>query len=506
MIQMSIYVKIMDLKKQGLKKLQVANYLEVDVKTIRKYWDMTPKDYAEYVRDCSKRMGILSPYDRFIVDKLRQFPDVSAAQIYDWLRETYKDFKPAESTVRLHVRNLREREGILKRSRIRQYEAVEELPFGLQAQVDMGSEWIVDAHEKRIKVYAFCMSLSSSRMKYVVFQRKPYDTVSFIYAHQLAFEYFGGRTKEIVYDQDRVLCVSENAGNLILTEKFQSFVSYSGFSVRLCRGYDPESKGKIEAVVKFVKNNFLKHRIFYGIDTLNSSALEWLDRTGNGLNHNTTKIIPKLAFKEERKFLIPVPAMENVVKPKAYLVRKDNVISYRSNRYALPTGTYAPGRKVFVKEDENNLIITDEHGNVVISHTICMEKGRLIRIRHPDRPYIKHQALFDTVLSLLGGTEQAKAYLLKSRELYPRYMRDNFKAFQKAVNDCTDDERKQALNYCAERELFHSSDFIDTLVYFSQLEPEPYVPDTYQIPDKYASVVAQERDLSAYTKIYGGKS
>ena len=32
--------------------------------------------------------------------------------------------------------------------------------------------------------------------------------------------------------------------------------------MRLCRAYDPESKGKVEAVVKFLKYNFAKHRTF----------------------------------------------------------------------------------------------------------------------------------------------------------------------------------------------------------------------------------------------------
>ena len=42
---------------------------------------------------------------------------------------------------------------------------------------------------------------------------------------------------------------------------------------------------KVESVVKYVKNNFLKYRIFHGISTLNSEGLSWLDRTGNGLVH-----------------------------------------------------------------------------------------------------------------------------------------------------------------------------------------------------------------------------
>ena len=64
--------------------------------------------------------------------------------------------------------------------------------------------------------------------------------------------------KEIVYDQDKILAVSENSGDIIYTEIFQSFSNEMKFSIYLCRKSDPESKGKIEAVVKYAKNNFAK--------------------------------------------------------------------------------------------------------------------------------------------------------------------------------------------------------------------------------------------------------
>ena len=37
-----------------------------------------------------------------------------------------------------------------------------------------------------------------------------FDTELAIYAHERAFEYFGGKPEKIVYDQDRVLISREN--------------------------------------------------------------------------------------------------------------------------------------------------------------------------------------------------------------------------------------------------------------------------------------------------------
>ena len=42
----------------------------------------------------------------------------------------------------------------------------------------------------------------------------------------------------------------------------------------------PQSKGKVEEVIGYVKQSFLEGRVYTGIDSLNSAALAWLDREG----------------------------------------------------------------------------------------------------------------------------------------------------------------------------------------------------------------------------------
>lgn len=96
--------------------------------------------------------------------------------------------------------------------------------------------------------------------------------------------------------------------------------------------------GKIEAVIKYVKGNFLSCRVFHGIARLNSDGLAWLDRTGNGLVHETTKMVPKVAFREEQKHLKSTPELgESAVIPKIAIVRPNNIVFYGQNRYQLPT-------------------------------------------------------------------------------------------------------------------------------------------------------------------------
>jgi transposase len=505
MVKMNIYVQIQQLKRQRFKKMQIANKLNIDVKTVRKYYDMNEKAYADYVLQCRERYRSMTKYDYFLTGKLQEHPDVTSSQLYDWLREAYKDFKVSYSSVRLHIKRLREREGIPKPSDIRQYGSVEDLPFGYQAQVDMGSAWLINIYGKRIKVYVFCMSMSNSRHKYAFFQTKPFTSETFIEAHDLAFKFFGGRTKEIVYDQDRIMTVSENYGNLLLVDKFLAYKNYCGFSIYLCRGADPESKGKIESVVKYVKNNFLKHREFSTIDNLNNQALEWLDRTGNGLIHNTTKLIPKIVFKEEQKYLTAVPSIEKqYCKPATYLVRKDNVVSYRSNRYAVPKRTYAPGKYVIVEEKDENLIISDFNGELIVKHNICRERGKLITISHSERERnTKLELMFNQAHELLGGNTDANDYLKRIAEIFPRYQRDQLGLIKKACVGFSKSEIQKALNYCIEKEIYSANEFRDTLLYFKSEQPK-ITGFKGELPLEYASVKIPAREIKCYASIYGG--
>ncbi|WP_235782090.1 hypothetical protein [Paenibacillus senegalensis] len=125
-------------------------------------------------------------------------------------------------------------------------------------------------------------------------------------AHEQAFEFYGGLPEEIVYDQDHLLLTSENHGDLILTHEFAKYVEERAFRIHMCRKADPESKGKIENVVKYIKRNFARHRSFTNIDKLNEQCLAWLNRTGNAKMHHTIKKIPAEVYALEKAHLRPV--------------------------------------------------------------------------------------------------------------------------------------------------------------------------------------------------------
>ncbi|MGL4211247.1 MAG: IS21 family transposase, partial [Cetobacterium somerae] len=338
--------KIKTLKEQNLKVTQIARILNSDVRTINKYWNMSPEEF-ELLRTQHKQRIVgrkMDIYEQLIVSWLKEFNDISGAQVFDWLKERHQEFSMAERTVRSYVEKLRKKYALPKLKVSRQYLAIPETLPAEQAQVDMGQINLLTEDKKTKKLYLFTMVLSFSRYKFAIWQDKPFTSGDIIQLHHKAFEYFGGVPKTIVYDQDKTMFVKENFGDIIKTDLFQKYINTMNFKVHLCKAYDPESKGKIEAVVKFVKNNFAKYRIFTNIDDFNDLCLEWLKRTGNAKEHSTIKKVPEEMFHLEKEHLQQVPPFlfakeesnSNIV---PYSLSKDNTVTYKSNRYQLPKET-----------------------------------------------------------------------------------------------------------------------------------------------------------------------
>ena len=130
-----MYSEIQGYKQIGYLIRRCAREIDIDRKTVRKYWHMSAEEYVKYMADSRERVKILDPYHVEIVAELEAHPNITSAIIYDHLRENHVDFKPSYRSVRLYASALREELGIPTEVKIRQYSEVAEQPPGYQAQV-----------------------------------------------------------------------------------------------------------------------------------------------------------------------------------------------------------------------------------------------------------------------------------------------------------------------------------------------------------------------------------
>jgi hypothetical protein len=458
-----MYHEVHRLDREGFSVSYIAKYLVMNWRTVKKYLSMSPQEYEEYIEAQSKRKRELAPYEHFVKVKLEQYPNTSASQMHDWLKEHYTGFPKVNSkTVYNFVMWVRQQHNIPKVNIDREYFVVDELPYGKQAQVDFGEYNIRTGTGKRKKVYFFTMVLSRSRYKYVCFSDVPFTTSLAIHAHEKAFEYFQGIPEEIVYDQDKVFIVDENKGDLLLTSAFQTYTSQRGYNVYFCRKADPQSKGKIENVVKYVKQNFLYNRTYFDLETLNDEAMGWMGRTANQVAHATTKQSPYDQWYIEKDYLSAfVPIANPMDDSKHYTVRKDNTISYKSNLYSLPQGTWQePGTKVALREENGYLIIKNSEGAELCRHHRSYTKGQTIVNTDHKRDKTKRiGTMIKEVSELFDDKQKAVEYFEKLRQHKPRYIRDQLIIIRTMFSHYHKDAINNALGYCLENHIYSATDF-----------------------------------------------
>jgi transposase len=503
-----MFSEIHQLRQIGLKKAQVARKLEIDVKTVSKYWDKNPDEFAEERQEGKKRTKKLAQYRDIILKWLQEHPDISSSQILDWLKEHYHDFSVKERTLRRYVHNLRQKHDLPKPVLTRQYQAVAELPPGRQLQVDFGQKKVANHHGGHTTLYVMGAVLAHSRYKYGQWTDKPISSAGFVKMLKDCFAYLGGVPKEIVLDQDKLVAVSENYGDIIYTYEFEKFKQAVGFNVYLCRKSDPESKGKVEAVVKYFKNNFAKNRLLGDINFWNQSFWEWLERTGNQSLHGTTKKIPAQVFLEEQQYLKPAPTINITEEIVTRTIRKDNTVLYKSNRYSVPLGTYRPEMELKIAEQNGHIIIRDlENDQVIAEHPLCTERGKLIQNNNHCRDHsAKIEELYRHTLELLGSNEEAAALLTGIRREKPRYVRDQYHLLGKLAQETTVEVMKQALIYCLERELYSAVDCRDVVLWLNKATPQEVEYSTLSETPSWLKVKTEKRDVgTAYAHLAGGE-
>jgi len=474
----TMYHKIKELFRKKYKVTQISREVGKDPKTVRKYLDMSEDEFEQMLKLVQFRRKKLKPYELFIKERIESCQDCSAAQIDDWLREHHVNMiKVAPKTVFNYVSYVRKRFNLPKvKESPRQYQQVEQLPYGKQAQVDFG-QFIIGAGEgKRKKIYFITMVLSRSRQKYIRFTLNPVTTCFVVESMDLGFAFYEGITEEVVFDQDCTLLKDENHGDLLLTEEFARYVQQRKFKLHFCRKADPESKGKIENVVKYVKQCFLRGRLFNTIDVLNEQALGWLERTANAKEHATIRRIPCQEWLIEKTFLapftgfIPLTESENM-----YHVRKDNVISFKGNQYDLPIGTYqGPGTQVIVKVKERSLEICNQNSQLIANHAIALGKGRTIRnTNHMRDTSQKVQHLIEEVSALFTNQSLATIFLEHIRKEKPRYIRDQLALIKKEIATSDTSLALKALEYCQKNRLYAATEFCDVLRSYKQTKANP---------------------------------
>lgn len=88
---------------------------------------MTSNEFQETILEPAKKSS-LEQHKELILSWLRNYKEITAAQIYDWLKDKYR-LVLAENSIRRYVRILRLEYDIKPESNDREYEAIQDPPL-----------------------------------------------------------------------------------------------------------------------------------------------------------------------------------------------------------------------------------------------------------------------------------------------------------------------------------------------------------------------------------------
>jgi transposase len=332
--------EIKELKREGLSIRAISRLTGYDRKTISRYL-LAPAGRPVYKTRPSAATN-LEPFKAYLKERLKA--GVWNAQVlFRELRE--RDYGGGYSTLTEWLRPQR-KEGLVVA--VRRFET----PPGKQAQVDWGHLGSLSEAGSERAMWGFTITLGYSRMM-MAEAATDQRLGTLLRMHESAFRQWGAVPEEILYDRMKTVWTGiDERGEIIWNAIFLDFARYWGFTPRLCRPYRPQTKGKIESGVKYVRRNFLCGLLGREPDSLGDLNAElrcWVAEVANRRVHGTTHEQVLLRFDEDLFSMQPIdgrppyPYMDDEQRK----VARDAYVSWQGSRYSVPW--LFAGKEVWVR-------------------------------------------------------------------------------------------------------------------------------------------------------------
>jgi transposase len=409
---------------RGLSVRAISRELGIARNTVRKYVKMDEAAVTA-VQDDPSRTKRLDAHRDFLIHQLKAYPQLSAVKLARRLRDKVGELPASDRSLRRYVQALKQQ---VAEGQWRYFEPVMDAIPGVQCQVDPGElrGVQIDGQERTLHFVVFV--LSCSRLMYVGVAFRPLNTEALIQLHDEAFRYFGGVTEECVYDQTKMVVIKEQYRELTLNQRFHQYATTAGYRIHACEGYDPQSKGKVEAGVKYVKQDCLYGEVFESEAAVRQHLQHWLETVANVRHHGTTGQSPRAHFEAQerthlRPYLVPQSLLTAYTGRSTRRADKTGLISWRANKYSVPMAWQQAC--VGAGEEDGELLIHDlETGELIATHALCLEKGRVIKNTHHYRDHAQHITDLEAAIGTLLPARQGEVLCHLLKQTSPRIYKD----------------------------------------------------------------------------------
>lgn len=301
----------------------------------------------------------LDTYRDLISHWFKECPSLKAVQVYQRLQE--RGIKTAHRSVARYTKDFR-------RKKTKVYWPLEFLP-GEEGQVD----WFFVTHPKLGKLCGFALILSYSRYLFVhLFPRHSFEF--FIEGHLMAFQFFGGYPHALRYDNLRSVVLKKQP--LTYNSSFLEFAHHYGFEIRLCNPASGNEKGRVERVIRSLRETFFNIATNHlSLRSLNCDLQEWVN-TKNNTIHRATGKLPSEKKEEEKLKPLPQISWKNMVIHIPKLPTKTGLLIFDTNSYSIPT--YLGRNPLIIHVFVDHLEIYTARQEKVASHSRCFKRYQTI--------------------------------------------------------------------------------------------------------------------------------
>lgn len=334
--------------KDGLSKSEIARRLGMSRETVRRY-ALKPDGYVPVINRRPVENSV-DPYLPHIAQMLQTAHDegveIPTTVIYDEIKLLGYDGSLRWLQTIIGKYELRSK---VKYEKLIRFETAP----GEQMQVD----WVEFPSDN---LSAFVATLGYSRASYVEYvDNERVDTL--ISCHLNAFEYFGGVTSQILYDNMKTVIIKRNVygrGKHKFNQQFEDFMKHCGVTIKVCRPYRAQTKGKVERFNHYLRYSFhnaLRVKLTMrgyemNIDNTNAEVIKWLNERANKRIHQTTLQRPFELLAQEQLQLLPVPKPYMGINPKV-LIQSLSKNSSITNKPDSLRSIYIPNRDIQTYDD-----------------------------------------------------------------------------------------------------------------------------------------------------------
>jgi transposase len=267
---------------------------------------------------------------------------------------------------------------------------------GQQAQVDFGQRRVwIGAQAMTAHLFVFTLGYSR-RLFATAFPHERLDAL--LAGHEQAFRHFGGVPLQIVVDNAKVAVLEHSRAGVVYHPVYADFAAHYGFSPWAHWPYRPQTKGKVESNVGYVKRNALAGKRFGSWSHLNAWLLEWCTTVADLRCHGTTHEQPLVRFQAEQLTPLGSRLPYQRERVKLRIVPPDALVAISAARYSVPV-RYV-GAQVRVRETTTGFEIL--HEDTVIArharaerHQVVMDPAHYAGLLRPGRPAVPTPPRFD---------------------------------------------------------------------------------------------------------------